>query len=342
MPLPLLWLLACVDSKPDTARPGDPDSAADTGSADTDDPAQPFACPVGMVSVPAQPAPGAPAFCVHPFESSLDANLQPISVAGVLPAVSVTWMEAKAACEALELFSADGTSLGFAHLITSAEWEDAADGTIGEGGHPWPYGDTCDYDICVTPAEDNSLVWPDIQLTGTLPDCRNDSGIYDMAGNAWEWADPGQTIDSGSWFAARAEDGLLVEEEDGLLVVRTGDAGDYLIDIAGASQGTPDIDADGHLCVTSYESHIPPEDIKGFLQAPEHQRGDASDLLPVSLSAVGDAYCLRLLDSEDGMPITDKRGGAWYVGNAESYRSDSSYRGHSYDFDGTIGFRCAW
>lgn len=327
------------------AESGDPgDTGADPGDTDSDDTADPAPawCPAGMVGVPAE----APVFCAFAYEASLDGDGRPASVEGAIPEVGVTWTEAKAACEALEIRGDAGEALGYAHLITSTEWEDAADGVIGEGGSAWPYGDACDYDLCVTPAEDGSLVWPDMQPTGSMPGCRSAAGVYDQAGNAWEWADPGQTIDSAAWFAARAQDGLIVEEEGGLLVARTGIATDYLIDIAGAANGVPLLDDAGHLCTDRYESHIPPEEIKGFLQAPGHHRGDASDLLPVSLLTVaaGESplYCVRLLASEDGMPITDKRGGAWYVGNAESYRSDSTYRGHAYDFEGTIGFRCAW
>jgi hypothetical protein len=47
---------------------------------------------------------------------------------------------------------------------------------------------------------------------------------------------------------------------------------------------------------------------------------------------------IAVLTQATGCPYTDKRGGAWYVGDVDLHGANYD---HLYDFDGSIGFRCA-
>ena len=99
------------------------------------------------------------------------------------PVNGVTWFQSDAYCKWTD---------AKAHLPTEAQWEKAARG--GLDGKKYPWGDanpTC------TPGQSNTAVWYGNGYYGcgtgyTWPigtgSGKNGYGVYDMAGNVWEWA----------------------------------------------------------------------------------------------------------------------------------------------------------
>jgi len=90
-----------------------------------------------------------------PNTGNWTAPLHAASVAGVAPAVCVTWFQAEQAC-----------ALSGKRLLTNQEWQRAAAGT--------PDGAPC-------------VVSGGAMKTGANPGCVSTFGIFDMVGNVWEW-----------------------------------------------------------------------------------------------------------------------------------------------------------
>jgi formylglycine-generating enzyme required for sulfatase activity len=115
------------------------------------------------------------------------------------PVVDVTWEEAQAFCE-----------WNGARLPTEAEWEKAARGGLEGAQYPW--GDEID---CTVANFDNCIGGS--SPVGSYPP--NGYGLYDMAGNTWEW-----TADwySGEYYRNSPEDDPTGPAEGEYRVLRGG------------------------------------------------------------------------------------------------------------------------
>jgi len=97
------------------------------------------------------------------------------------PVVGVLWFEAEAFCNWLSRQMARNKK-AIVRLPTEAEWEFAARGGKGDGKFPWgdddPTSGRANYHE--TRLERTSAV-------GCFPDGKTSNGIFDLAGNVWEW-----------------------------------------------------------------------------------------------------------------------------------------------------------
>ncbi len=161
------------------------DSSADTASgADTGQ----GPCPVGMAL--------AGATCIDIVEAVLTGDLGDANQGfdwpdgsttalaeprpGELPTLHVSWYQADAACR----------NAG-KHLCTVEEWVTACS----TSGSIYPWGDAGDATTrCALVEEDGTAHHDTLQPAGSLADCVSPEGVFDMIGNAWEWADPGGEV----------------------------------------------------------------------------------------------------------------------------------------------------
>jgi formylglycine-generating enzyme required for sulfatase activity len=105
-------------------------------------------------------------------------NGEPAADRALHPVTLVQWDDAVAYCAWLS--AATGRTV---RLPTEAEWEKAARG--GSSGHRYPWGDRIDRNMA------NFLTDPALKAAHGTTRCgsypANGYGLYDMAGNVWEW-----------------------------------------------------------------------------------------------------------------------------------------------------------
>jgi len=126
-------------------------------------------------------------YCIDVYEAARldsDANTAglndkegPVSLAGRLPWVNITWQGALDACR-----------LKGKRLCDREEWLDACDGVVGIEGSTFVYGDDLDSMRCNT----NGMA---VTVGGAKGNCKASTGTFDQNGNVWEWT--GNTLDQG-------------------------------------------------------------------------------------------------------------------------------------------------
>ncbi len=124
------------------------------------------------------------------------------------PVVGVTWYAARAYCLWLSLLENKDEKINSYRLPTEIEWEWAAggrQGTIGKKVRQYPWADEKGKPTSKLLNYDNNV--GATTPVGSYPDGATPEGLYDMAGNVWEWSDSwydektrsSRVIRGGSW-----------------------------------------------------------------------------------------------------------------------------------------------
>lgn len=292
-------------------------------------------CPEGTAPMPKEQ----PALCVDIYENSFVDGV-PWSKPGVEPAVGMTFDAAVEACARRRYRDAAGNELAQARLPTAAEWEDAADGTVGPGGLAYPYGPAPVDGACNIPRDHQGPPHP--SPTGSFPACKSPFGTFDQIGNVWEWTDSGERIDIQGFLAARKGQGLELDlDADGHLHVAHGVVNGLQLAVAGLPMARVVQDDAGvvvaRLAGVAGGMKIP----SGFLFAPG--AAGSARTLPVEVAPIpGDAehWAIVVRTRDDGAPLPDKRGCAHYAGDPIMCKGSTASLLHPHDFSGSIGFRC--
>jgi formylglycine-generating enzyme required for sulfatase activity len=98
------------------------------------------------------------------------------------PVIGVRWYAARAYCLWLSLLESNGQEGGIYRLPTEMEWEYAA---AGKEGRQYPWGKE---EPSITRANYNENEGATTSV-GRYPEGATPEGLYDMAGNVWEWMD---------------------------------------------------------------------------------------------------------------------------------------------------------
>lgn len=123
-------------------------------------------------------------YCIDRFEASrFDASVdregtdegEPRTLPARRPWTNVTWFQAQDACRRAGK-----------RLCSRAEWEDACDGVVGDGGTRFTYGDVEDDTVC-------NVTGGSPVATGSFEGCVSVFDTSDQSGNVWEWT--GETSD---------------------------------------------------------------------------------------------------------------------------------------------------
>ena len=96
------------------------------------------------------------------------------------PVVSISWYAARAYCLWLSLLESNGEVSVLYRLPTEKEWEYAA---AGKKGRQYPWGNAEPTKMLANYDSNEGATTPE----GRYPDGATPEGLYDMAGNVWEW-----------------------------------------------------------------------------------------------------------------------------------------------------------
>ncbi len=115
------------------------------------------------------------------------------------PVMGVTWYAAKAYCLWLSLLESNGRDNALYRLPTEMEWEYAAGG---KESRTYPWGEEEPSTSRANYNQNEGATTP----VGRYPDGATPEGLYDMAGNVWEWMenkrnkdDSARSLRGGSW-----------------------------------------------------------------------------------------------------------------------------------------------
>jgi len=98
------------------------------------------------------------------------------------PVVSITWYAARSYCLWLSLVESEGERADLYRLPKETEWEYAA---AGKERRTYPWGETEPAPKLANYNSNESATTP----VGSYPEGVTPEGLYDMAGNVWEWQD---------------------------------------------------------------------------------------------------------------------------------------------------------
>ena len=279
-----------------------------------------------------------PVYCIDAYEVTV-ADGMATSIAGVTPSKGVTYDDAVAACAATPVTDNSGATVGFRHMATSSEWEDAADGVVGEGGTRFPYGDTWIDGACATPNSDGYQPITEMQPTGSFPDCVSAFGTYDQVGNLHEWMDSGLTVDAARAVTRFAEFGVALSVGAAGELYADGDVSALLLQVVTVTQGTVSVrDRRLYIAASAVSWN---GSAQGYLAGKYDLPSEG--WYPIQLQPIddGSGYWIDAMLENDSKPIPDKRGCAYYAGWDSGCVVDQPSYFHTHDFRGTVGFRCA-
>lgn len=270
------------------------------------------------------------------------------SLKGVIPTMGMSYDQAVMSCINTPVYHSDGVLAGYKRMATTQEWVDAADNQPGEGGTCYPYGDTFVETNCATLTVSGQQQYQSLQPTGSLAQCVSSYGIYDLHGNAWEWAVSGISLNIAGWFALAELAGVSVQVDEAGYLYSTPNNGvenKLVYSIAGTQ---PQVKRDSAGYLAADDAQVNPQvSGKGYLRISLSPYNlDENNFLPIQMKKVeggdvGRSYRPLLLTHEDGNPVPDKVGVAYYTGDPRACLSMQSLQQvHFHDFDGTIGYRC--